>query len=625
MSRRERCVISVCIASLMAYILCFTFIALAQNEASDAKIIERYKQMLNRKPKEGSTFDRLYQFYLEGTGLDAMVTDYQAEAAAKPNAPNVQLILGHIYKRLGKDTEAIKAYQRAVTLSPNDYYPHFTLGHIYTTLRQYEPAINALAKAAALSEQTASATPDDQTSIYKVLGHAYFHQDRVGDAITTWTKIAELDSQNIFARIELADLFHEQELYPQAIAQHEAIIETKKDDPYRVCLSLREIGKIHEDIGAYEAAQARYDAALALTAPGNWLRKDLQHRIIGIYAADADWKGLIAYYQDKLETTPNDPELIGLQASAYIENQQLEEGITAYRKGLELAPTDTELRLNLIAALRSAEKLEDAAAAYEVLSEQQPDNFGIYRELGELYLELENEAKAKSAYQRMIDSDPENASTHLVLAEIYAGHEWMEDAVASYQKAISLAPDNLDYIEYFGEFHFRQGSREQAIETWYQIVAGEKGGAENYDRLAQLLDTKDFHTEALTASRKAVELMPEAYRYREALAKRLMQNKQYDAALTEYTEAVKLAPNEFFAEQMDDQRIEIYRQQGTLVDQIEVMEVELEKPSISDADIFAKQKRLVKMYLKLENVPYALEVLLKAKALRPDDVTGNPW
>ena len=622
--RKKRATI-ICVLAFVVCALGITTITLAKEATDDSKIIERYKQMLNRKPKEGSTFDRLYQFYLEGAGLDAMVSDYQAEAEAKPDAPNIQLILGHIHKRLGKDTDAIKAYQRAMELAPNDYYPHFALGHLYTTLRQYELAIDALTKAAALSEQTEFVTPDDRTAIYKVLGRAYFHQDRVDDAITTWIKIAELDPQNIFARIELADLFHEQELYPQAITQHEAIIEIKKDDPYRVCLSLREIGKIHEDTGNYEEAQARYDEALALTAPGNWLRKDLQHRIIGIYAADADWKGLIAYYQSKLETTPNDPELIGLQAAASIENQQLGEGITAYQKGLALAPTNAELRRNLIAALRSAEKLEDAAAAYEVLSEQQPDNFGIYRELGKLYLELQDEAKAKSAYQRMIDRDPENASTHLILAEIYAGHEWMADAVASYQKAISLAPDNLDYIEYFGEFYFRQGSREQAIETWNQMVADERAIAENYDRLAQLLDTKEFHTEALTASRKAVELMPEAYRYREALAKRLMQDKQYDAALTEYTEAVRLAPNEFFAEQMDDQRIELYRQQGTLIDQIEAMETEIEKPGLSDADIFANHKRLTKMYLKLENIAYALEVLLKAKTLRPDDVTVNRW
>ena len=152
-----------------------------------------------------------------------------------------------------------------------------------------------------------------------------------------------------------------------------------------------------------------------------------------------------------------------------------------------------------------------------------------------------------------------------------------------------------------------------------------KAIAENYDRLAQLLDAKAFATEARIASRKAVALMPDAYRYREALGKRLMQDKQYDAALTAYTEAVRLAPNEFFAEQMDDQRIEIYRRQGTLADQIAAIEMALEEPGISAADLFVNQKKLAKMYLKLKNTPYALEVLLKAKALRPDDVPVNRW
>ena len=39
--------------------------------------------MLERKPKEGSTFDRLYQLYLEGQGLEQMVVDYQTEATCK--------------------------------------------------------------------------------------------------------------------------------------------------------------------------------------------------------------------------------------------------------------------------------------------------------------------------------------------------------------------------------------------------------------------------------------------------------------------------------------------------------------------------------------------------------------
>ncbi len=625
MFSREKSPIIVCLLFLIVCPFCFLSIAHAQDETSDAKVIERYKLMLNRKPKEGSTFDRVYQFYLEGAGLDAMLSDYQTEALANPNNFNVQLILGHLYKRLGKDAEAVAAYQHAVQLAPDSYYPHFALGQMQAALRQHEEAIGELTKAATLSEQAQNVSLEELTAIYKALGHAYFRRDNVEDAIQAWQKISELNPQDIFARIELADLFREQELYEQAISQHETIIQQKQDDPYRVCLSHREIGNIHQAKGDYRAAVQSYDAALALTAPGNWLRKDLQHRIIGIYAADSNWEGLIKYYQGKLEATPNEPELLGLLAAASIENQQLEEGISTYRKGLELAPTDTNLRLNLIASLRNAEKFEDAAAEYEKLSEQAPDDFGIYRELGELYLQLGNRDKAKAVYQKMIERAPNSAGTHLILAEIYAGHEWLDDAIAQYEKASSLEPNNLDYIEYFGEFYFRQGNREKALDTWNRMVAGDKNTAENHAQLAQLLNAKNFKTEAVAAIRKAVALMPDEYRYRETLANQLMEHKEYDEALTEYTAAMKLAPNPFFAEKMDDQRIELYRRQGTLLEKIELLEAELEKPGLSDTEQFTNYKQLTKMSLKLTNITYALEVLLKAKALQPDDVVVNRW
>ena len=625
MIRRKLQRILVCLLCFVAYALCHSSVTFAQDEAIDEKVILRYKQMLERKPKEGSAFDRLYQLYLEGAGLDAMIADYEAEAQASPDALNAQLVLGHIYKRLGKDAETIAAYQRAVELAPYDYYPHFALGQMYAVLRRHEDAIAELTKAAELSEQSQSVAPNDLTTIYKTLGRAYFSRDRVDEAIEAWKKISELDPQNIFARTELADLFREQELYDQAIAQHQAITTIKKDDPYRVCLSLREIGKILEEKGAYQDAIQSYDAAIALTAPGNWLRKDLQHRIVGIYAADSNWEGLITYYQAKIETAPNDPELIGLLASAYIENQQLDEGIVEYRKGLALAPTDTGLRLNLIAALRNAEKFGDAAAEYEALSEQQPDDFGIYRELGELYLQLDDEEKARATYQKMASHDPEDAGTRLILAEIYAGHEWIDDAVTEYEKAISLAPDNLDYIEYFGEFYLRQGDRAKSLETWNRIVAGDKSIAANYHRLAQLLDAKDFHAEAIAASRKAVELSPESFQYREELANRLMESKDYEEALTEYTAAAKLAPNEFFADQMEDRRIELYRRQGTLAEKIDELQIKIAESDVSSAVAFDQQRQLAKMYLKLGNATYAIEILTSARTLQPDNIPVNRW
>ena len=257
----------------------------------------------------------------------------------------------------------------------------------------------------------------------------------------------------------------------------------------------------------------------------------------------------------------------------------------------------------------------EAAAEYETLSVQVPDDFGIYRSLGTLYLQLEQPDRARAAYKRMLASDSENASTHLILAEIYAGHKWFDEAVASYEKAIVLAPANLDYIEYLGDFFFRQGNRDKALETWNRLVEGERAIAQNYDRLAQLLHAKGFRVKAVAATRRTVELAPTEYRYREMLAKQLMESKSFDAAISQFAEAEKYAPNDFFAERMAAQQIEVYRRQGVLGHKISELQAQPQS--------FDGHKLLAKMYLKLRNTTAATAALEKALELNPDDIPTN--
>ena len=593
----------------------------AQDTANDDKIRQAYKSMLSRTPKEGnegSPFDRLYRLYLEGPGIEQMVADYEAEAQVAPDDPSVQLILGHIYKRLGQEDEAYTAYKKAIVLAPTDYYPHFILGQMHFAVRRYEDAIASLTQAAGLFQASDSeVSTEELISIYKFLGRAYFNRDRTEEAVAAWEKITQLAPANIFVRVELAELFREQKLYKQAIEQHRALIEIKQDDPYRICLSLREIGSIQEEVNDYHGAINTYSEALTLTAPGNWIRKDLQDRIIAIYAATGDWDGLIKYYQKKLVDTPKNPELISLLADAYLENEQLDVGIAQYKKSVELAPTSAPLRRKFIDALRRMDKLAEAAAEYETLSIQVPDDFGIYRALGTIYLQLEQPDRARAVYERMRAHDPDSASTHLTLAEIYAEHEWFDEAVASYEKAIVLAPTNLDYIEYLGDFYFRRGDREKALQTWERLVEGERASAQNYERLTQLLFAKDFQVRAIAASRKAVELAPTEYQYREILAKQLMEVKNFEEAITQFAEAAKYAPNDFFAEQMAAQQIEVYRRQGVLGDKIAELQTQPQH--------FDRQKLLAKMYLKLRNTTAATAALEKALELNPDDIPTNRW
>ncbi len=225
----------------------------------------------------------------------------------------------------------------------------------------------------------------------------------------------------------------------------------------------------------------------------------------------------------------------------------------------------------------------------------------------------------------MIDRAPDNPSTYLTLAEIYTGHAWIDAATTHYEKALALAPNNLDYIAAFGDFYLRHGNREKALETWNTMVTGDKANAMNFQHLAQLLKTKNFKKEAIAAIRTAVALMPEEYRHSEKLAEYLMENEEYDKALAAYNTAIALAPNPFFVDKLNDKVIELYRRQGTLTQQAKTLETELENPARSETERSTQQLLLTKMYLKMGNISYALEVLLKAKQQKPRDVHIHRW
>ena len=229
-------------------------------------------------------------------------------------------------------------------------------------LRRYDEAIEQLEIAAKLNPSA-----DDMTTIYKILGRCYMRKGETSKAIEAWRRIAELNPEDVFARLELADLFKEQELYDEAIEQHRAVIKLKGSDPYRFCLSLREIGKIYELKGDQDQAIAAYEEAISKMAPDNWLRRELQGRIIGIYRSRNNLKGLIEYYQGKLKGDPKNVEMLRLLADVYMENDQVEEAIGAFRRALELSPSDAYLRLSLINALKTAERYQEAAEEYEKL------------------------------------------------------------------------------------------------------------------------------------------------------------------------------------------------------------------------------------------------------------------
>jgi tetratricopeptide (TPR) repeat protein len=613
-------------AITVCLLMTLSFIALS---AQNADVLERYRRILHDNPRdeEGGSFERMYRLYLDGPGVDQLVREYETAAKENPNDANIHLILGHIYKRLGKEGKAIEEYRRAVKLSPENYYLRFVLGRAYLSLRQYDDAIAELERAASLKPK--ERTPiyaDDLLDIYRSLGKAYLRKNRPDDAVKAWRKIAELESEDVYLRQELADLFVEQGLYPEAIEQYRAIIRMKKSDPYKVCQSLREIGRIYELMGEYEKAMDAYEQILTKTAPGHWLRREIQSRITAIYMRRNNLSGLIEYYRGKIRENPTDPELLGLLAEAYVENGRMKEAVETYREGLNRFPQDIGLRLGLIRVLEKAKRYQEAASEYGILIERDPNRIEIYRDLGALYLRMKRPEKAKATWERFVRRRPDDATTHAMVAEIYSQFDFPDEAAAHYEKAIELDPGNLDYLEVLGELYLKSGDRERAISTWRGMVGSESlATSANYARLSEVLLRRKnrygepvFLEEALDAMKKAVELAPEDFHLRKRYAEMLLEAGRYEAALKGFDEAAKLAPSELLRMKMEDEVLEIYERQGVLEERIRELESKRD-------DDYRRYVKLARMYVRMNDLDRTMRNLQKALELAPDKAYLLGW
>ena len=75
-------------------------------------VVERYEQMLVKSPQKGTAFDRIYQHFFEGEGLEKLTERWRSKAAGTSGgeAAAYELLLGMLAERIGKPNDARDFY-----------------------------------------------------------------------------------------------------------------------------------------------------------------------------------------------------------------------------------------------------------------------------------------------------------------------------------------------------------------------------------------------------------------------------------------------------------------------------------------------------------------------------------
>ena len=346
---------------------------LALAEVPSPKVIERYKQMLQANPAEGTALDRLWQAFAEQGKTGELLAEFEQQSTYPS-----QMILGLLLQKAGRPAEAIAALQRALSLDAKNPAPALALGRIESGSGNPSQAVIWYRTAVGLIPDSDPRKIDAMLQ----LGGANLAAGDLNQAADAWEKTITLSPRDLALRRQLAETYVRNHLAPRALPHLEFI--QKNGQPQERAQALQQMATIHQASGAQDEAIRALEAAIGFTAPGNWLRADLQAQLIRLHQRYHRSAELETKWKKYAEENPRDIggylQLIDLYERLGEHEQQL-----AWLGKLILsAPRSVDYRLRRARLLAQMDRLTEAATAYDELLGAEPRNVELVFERARL-------------------------------------------------------------------------------------------------------------------------------------------------------------------------------------------------------------------------------------------------
>ncbi len=428
-----------------------------------ARVVERYKTMLAANPAEGMALDRLWKMYEERHASATLIDDYRL-ATDTSDKPADALIYGHLLKRAGRLDEAAGSYERAARLDPANPLPFVAQADLEVV--RSHPADAATSLEAALGK--IPATDRRRADWLMKLGDAWLAAGQPLKASEAWEKLIVADPSNLTLRRQLAANYEKNGLPERAVVHYDYI--DQHADPAGRASALRELGRLHEARGEFEAARDALERGLALTARDNWLYGELQTRLIRLYQRAGKAAELEARWRAAVEQAPRD--LGGyLRLVALAEAQGDPAAARLWlEKVVALAPRDGGNTLKLARLLADAGENERAAALYNAALKLRPGDLDLILALADLDLQTGRPADAIARVESRVAQNPADESVSLPALQFFLSHRLDDAAQRALAAAVAPQPSASEPSLALAKFYFGRGQAADALPVLNRLV-----------------------------------------------------------------------------------------------------------------------------------------------------------
>ncbi|MCS7466520.1 tetratricopeptide repeat protein [Stieleria sp. ICT_E10.1] len=584
---------------------------LAQRPAAEAdQAIERFTEVLLRRPRPGIALDRVYSHHLQNRTLDDFLRSLDVAETAE-RAGERQMVLGLIQLRRGLYGKAIVALAKAERWLGQDAMASFQLAAALRATGKNDEAIEAMQRSLDRSPRRV-----DAVEIYLQLGRLYARSGDQAKAIRTWKQLEQQfpGDQTIAERV--ARQLVDERLYEPALEQYTQLVRGAENAEQKIRFQIR-TAELQRLLDRPDAANEQLKSMLSRLRPRSWLYRDVRDRLEAGLLHDGSFDALIEFYSAEVERLPDDLSLRIRLGQIQTLAGRLDLARQTMQTAVDRAPGDVAARLALIDVLDRADRLEEVSPQFEALVRLAPNNPDHFIRWGRLLLRDvdrkldERRDAAADVWERLLSLRPDDPVLHVRVAKLFAGIDRTDQAISLYRKAVELAPDSTQYREYLAEQLHTLKRVDEAVEVWQSIATGPRRNRESLIRLAEIFASFKFNSRSLEAWREAASF-DLTFNQRLRYARALMDAKAYRQATAQLETAESIAETRDERQQVLHDQITAYTEAGILRQMI--AQTANQESSIKNRLLLAQ------LYLADNQLSRAAETIQDAFDQAPDDV-----
>jgi len=536
----------------LALSLALTTAAMA-GELPSAKILERYKQMLVASPVEGTALDRLWKAYADAGQTAELIHGYETDKTFSG-----WMILGYLRQRADQPDQAAAAFSAAAEMDSPNALPWLALGRLRVTQAHHADAAIAFEKASKLLSGDAAKSAE----VLVLLGTEQLAAGNTTGAVEAWEKTVTLDPANLDLRRKLAGAYTRNGLPDRALPHLEFLVSNAPVEER--AQALEEIARIHQAGGRIDEAREALEKAIALTAPENWLRGELQNRLIRLYERAHRISELEERWKKQASENPRDLgaclQLIVLYERLGDDAQQ-----RVWREKLvALAPKNATYRLALARLLVRMDDLNAGVPLYDQLLTEQPRNADLVFERANLELRRNAPEAARRRIQDFVSVALADEAIRARALDFYERNHFQDLEEKALSASAQTGGD--DAVIALADFYFQQHREDEAKRQLARLVRAEDPVETRTAatlRVAQIYKGNNLLTAAIETAENAAQLAANSPTEREIrlfLGELHDMTGQHDAALQDYEAAARASRTDAEIAEADRKRFDALRQ-----------------------------------------------------------------